>query len=57
MVKVKGEGVPQHTEIRRIDGVERVCVVRELPPDPKIERTTISNVGTPPPIDRSRYAK
>lgn len=60
MTKVKGEGIsqaPQHTEMRMVDGELRQFVVRELPPDPKAQRTTIANIGTPPPIDRSRYAK
>jgi hypothetical protein len=41
----KRKEVPQATtEIRMVDGAERVFVVRELPPSAGTKRTTIANV-------------
>jgi len=57
MAKVRAEGIPQHTEIRMIDGVERVFVVRELPLDPETRRTTITSVKGEAPAHRSFYVR
>jgi hypothetical protein len=57
MTKVKAEGVPQHTEVRLVDGVERVFVVRELLPDPKTQRTTIRDIGREEPRQRDFYVR